>query len=193
MANLPHFARPAYSDAIKAWKKILADRQLPTDLIWVFDENLCFEKDSAGKDGFKLGYQTQFTPPPPDADRVAFDYFCEFEARLVFYRIGTAQGKSVCLMLCDEWFEPKDENDGFVRRDEWLVSFYPGAAGEIAEINDEERWKQRILRDRPLHDLDFCMTLRAVHEILAHGRVLTAYEHYALRFLHGWSRLLGHK
>jgi hypothetical protein len=34
------------------------------------------------------------------------------------------------------------------------------------------------------------MTLRAVHETLAHGRVLTAYEHYALRFLHAWRRML---
>ena len=33
------------------------------------------------------------------------------------------------------------------------------------------------------------MTLRAVHETLAHGRVLTAYERYALRFLHAWGRL----
>ena len=55
----------------------------------------------------------------------------------------------------------------------------------------EQRWKQRILRDRPLHDLDFSMSLRSVHEILAHGRVLTAYEHYALKFLHGWGLFWG--
>ena len=34
------------------------------------------------------------------------------------------------------------------------------------------------------------MTLRAVHETLAHGRVLTAYEHYALKLLDAWRRLL---
>ncbi len=189
---LPQFTRPTYAAAIGAWKNLLAERKLPTDLIWIFDENLCFEKD-AGQSGFKLGYQTRFTPPPPDAEQVAFDYFSDFEARLVFYRIGSAQGKSVCLFLCDHWFEPKGEQDGFIRRDEWLVSFYPGPAGEVEHIADEPRWKGRTLRDRPLHDLDFCMTLRSVHEILAHGRVLTTYEHYALKVLHGWSRLLGHK
>jgi hypothetical protein len=192
MSTLPNFARPGFQTALDAWKKLLAERKLQTDLVWIFDENLCFEKDPGNKDGFKLGFQTRFTPPPLDAEQVAFEYFCEFEARIVFYRIGSANGKSVCLVLCDEWFESKKESEGFVRKDEWLISLYPGTATELSEITDEQRWKQRILRDRPLHDLDFSMTLRAVHEILAHGRVLTAYEHYALRFLHSWSRLLGH-
>jgi hypothetical protein len=193
MAMLPQFTRPGFTEALNAWKKLLAERQLPTDLIWLFDENLCFEKDPASNNGFSLRYQTQLTPAPPDADRVAFNYFSDFEARLVIYRVGSARGKSVCVLLCDEWFEAKNEKQGFIRRDEWLMSFYPGTTGEIEEITDERRWKARILRDRPLHDLDFCMSLRSVHEMLAHGRVLTAYEHYALKFLHGWRRLLrGH-
>jgi hypothetical protein len=178
--------------ALDAWQKLLAECRLPTELVWIFDENLCFER-GPDQSGFRLGYQTRFTPPPPDAERVAFDYFADFEARLVFYRIGSSRGKSVCLVLCDGWFESKGGREGFTRRDEWLVSFYPGAAGEVELITDEQRWKNRILRNRPLHDLDFCMALRGVHEILAHGRVLTTYEHYALKLLHGWSRLLGHK
>jgi hypothetical protein len=189
MSNLPQFARPTFEQALTAWQKMLGERQFPTELIWIFDENLIFEKDAAGQN--KLGFQTQLTPPPPDADRVAFNHFCEFEARMVFYRLGSARGKSVCLMLCDSWFEPKNEPEGFIRRDEWLMSFYPGTPTELEEVTTEARWKQRILRDRPLHDLDFSMSLRSVHEILAHGRVLTAYEHYALKFLHGWSRILG--
>jgi len=187
---LPQFTRPTFNEALNTWKKLLAERQLPTDLVWLFDENLCFEKDPSGKEPFKLSYQTRLSPPPPDADRVAYNYFCDFEARLVFYRIGSSKGKSICVQLCDEWFESKNDNNGFVRRDEWLMSFHPGAAGEIEEVTDEKRWQGRILRDRPLHDLDFCMTLRSVHEMLAHGRVLTSYEHYALKFLHSWRRLL---
>jgi hypothetical protein len=35
------------------------------------------------------------------------------------------------------------------------------------------------------------MSLRAIHETLAHGRVLTSYERYALKLLHVWRRLLG--
>jgi hypothetical protein len=191
MAHTPHFTRPTFESALNAWKKLLGDHKFPTDLIWIFDENLCFEKDSAGPTGFKLGFQTALTPPPSDAERIAFSYFSDFEARLVFYRIGSSRGKSVCLMLCDEWFESRSDKDGFSRRDDWLMSFYPGAAGELEEITNEARWKERILRDRPLHDLDFCMTLRSVHEILAHGRVLTSYEHYALKFLHSWRQMLG--
>lgn len=187
MPTLPLFVRPTFETALTEWKKLLAERRFPTDIIWIFDENLIFEKDAGGKSS--LGFQIQLTPPPPDADRIAFNYFCDFEARIVFYRLGSARGKSVCLMLCDSWFESKGQNEGFVRNDDWLLSFFPGTAAELEEIVDEPRWRQRIVRDRPLHDLDFSMTLRAVHEILAHGRVLTSYEHYALRLLHGWSSM----
>lgn len=186
MSNLPQFVRPTYEAALTTWKELLRERGFPTELVWIFDENLIFERDASGD--HKLGFQIQLTPPPPEADRVAFNYFSDFEARIVFHRIGSSRGRSVCLMLCDEWFESKQEKDGYIRRDEWLMSFHPGAAVEVEEIVDDQRWKQRIVRDRPLHELDFSMTLRAVHEILAHGRVLTSYEHYALRLLHGWSR-----
>ena len=192
MANIPNFARPPFAEALNAWKALLGERNLPSELIWIFDENLCFEKDPNNETGFNLGFQTQITPPPPDAEKIAYDYFCEFEARLVFYRIGSWCGKSVCLLLCDEWFEWKTEKDGFIRRDEWLISFRPAGREQVEEITDAGRWRNRIMRDRPLHDLDFCMNLRAVHEILAHGRALTPYEHYALKFLDGWRRLLRH-
>lgn len=185
---LPQFARPSFETALREWKTLLSQRGLPADIIWIYDENLCFEKDPAAKDGFKLGFQTQITPPPADAERIAFDHFCEYEARVVFYRIGSSRGKSVCLILCDEWFEAKGDSEGFIKRDPWLMSFRPGVAGEVDEVADEPRWKQRILRDRPLHDLDFCMTLQSVHETLAHGRVLTPYEQFALKVLGGSRR-----
>jgi hypothetical protein len=192
MANTPQFTRPEFTAALSAWKTVLKDRKLPADLVWIFDENLCFEKAPDGS-GFKLGFQTRLTPPPQEAEQIAYDYFCEFDTRIVFYRAGSWQGKSVCLLLCDEWFEPKADKEGFLRKDEWRISFRPGSEGDIEEITNPERWKNRTLRNRPLHDLDFCMTLRGVHEILAHGRVLTAYEHYALRFIDAWRRLLGEK
>jgi hypothetical protein len=191
MDNPPQFQRPPFEEAVKAWKALLAQRGLDTNCRWLFDENLCFEKDPASLAGFRVGFQTAFTPPPPEAEHIAYEYFADFDARLVFYRLGSCRGQSVCLLLCDEWFETRTEADGYVRRDDWLMSFYPGTGVELAEITDAQRFKQRLLRDRPLHDLDFCMTLRGVHEMMAHGRVLTTYERYALRFLHAWRRLLG--
>jgi hypothetical protein len=191
MQQNAQYTRPPFDEALKAWKTLLTERGLPADLVWVFDENLCFESGPASPAGFRLGFQTALTPPPPDAERIAYEYFSEFDARLVFYRIGSSVGKSVCLVLCDEWFETKTPADGFVRRDEWLISFRPGAGEVVEEIKDEQRWKNRLLRNRPLHDLDFCMTLRAVHETLAHGRVLSTYEHSALKLLHLWRRVFG--
>ncbi|MFO1488146.1 MAG: hypothetical protein U1F65_06690 [Verrucomicrobiota bacterium] len=182
MANLPQFARPSFEMAMKEWKQQLSQKRLPTEIVWIYDENLCFEKaPEAG--GYRLTFQTQITPAPAEAERIAFDHFCDFQARVVFYRLGSNHGKSICLMLCDEWFESRGEQDGFIKRDDWLMSFRPGGNEEVMEINDEARWQKRIVRNRPLHDLDFCMTLQAVHETLAHGRVLTPYEQFALKVL----------
>jgi hypothetical protein len=191
METKPKYTRPPFEEALSAWKAVLAQRGFPTELAWIFDENLCFEQDPSGTGGFRLGFQTSFTPPPLDAERIAYEYFSDSNTRLVFYRIGSCRGKSLCLVLCDVWFEAKQEADGFIRRDDWLMSYCPGGQAEVEEIKDEQRWKNRVLRNRPLHDLDFCMTLRAVHESLAHGRVLSPYERYALRFLHAWRRILG--
>jgi hypothetical protein len=192
MPNSPAYARPPFEEAVKAWQDLLRQRGFSTELLWVFEENLCLEPDGAQPRGFRLGIQIAFTPPPSEAERIAYDYFSEFDARLVFYRAGQCRGKSVCLVLCDPWFENKAEADGYTRRDRWLMSFRPGTEEPIEEITDRPRWEKRMIRDRPLHDLDFCMTLRAVHETLAHGRVLSAYERYALKFLHAWGRWLGH-
>jgi hypothetical protein len=193
MEMKPTYTRPTFKDALEAWSLLLRQRGLPSQLIWIFDENLCFERDAGKAGGFRLGFQTEFTPPPPDAEQIAYQYFREFEAPLVFYRIGSCGPKSVCLVLCDEWFGTKGETEGFIRRDDWGVFFHPGPHEELEEIKDEQRWRNRILRDRPLHDLDFCMTLRSVHETLAHGRVLSSYERYALKLLHIWRHLVGAK
>lgn len=192
MANISPYTRPTLSEALSVWKAALSHRNLPVDMLWIFDENLCFERDPAKPDGFRLGFQTLFTPPPPGAEEIAFRYFSGFEAPVVFYRVGSCRGKSVCLLLCDTWFESKGEADGYFRREDWRLAFHPGTGGEVEEITDKQRWENRIIRDRPLHALDFCMTLRAVHETLAHGRVLTTYERYALRFVHAWGQWLKH-
>ena len=191
MEKPTNFSRPPFEQALHAWRSLLSQSKLPIDVIWVFDENLCFEKDPAAPTGFRLGFQTAFTPPPNEAERIAYEHFSEFEAPLVFYRLGSSSGKSVCVLLCDEWFQNKTDAEGFVTRPEWLMLFRPGPAAEIEEVQDKSRWEGRLLRERPLHDLDFCMTLRGVHEMLAHGRVLTAYERYALKLLHVWRHWMG--
>lgn len=191
MANGSIVSRPPFAEALASWKALLRLNGLPEELIWVFEENLCFEKDAAAPAGFRLGYQIDFTPPPPEAVEIAYEHFGEFDAPLVFYRVGSSRGRSVCLVLGDKWFETKTEGEGFSKRGDWQMLFHLGPAREIEEIKERTRWERRVLRDRPLHDLDFCMTLQAVHETLAHGRVLTAYDRYALKFLHSWRRFLG--
>lgn len=191
MEKKPDYTRPPFEESLKAWQILLSERGLPSELIWIFDENLCAEKDPTSPGGFRLGFQTLFTPPPPEAERIAYEHFSEFDAPLVWYRLGSCHGKSVCLLLCDPWFQSKTEGEGFTRRSDWLMLFRPGTPIELEEVKDRQRWENRIVRERPLHELDFCMTLRAVHETLAHGRVLTAYERYALKLLHVWRHWLG--
>src|SRR5262252_8100885 len=123
METKPMYTRPTFEEALDAWQKLLSQRGLPSELTWIFDENLCFEKDPGRQGGFRLGFQTAFTPPPPDAARIAYDYFSGFQAPVVFYRIGSHRDKSVCLLLCDKWFENKKEAEGYLPRESWLMYF----------------------------------------------------------------------
>jgi hypothetical protein len=189
MDTTRRYQRPPFEDALVAWKALLTKRGLATDIVWILEENLCFEKDPGTAAGVKLGFQTQFTAHPPDAAKVIYHHFAELDARLVFYRLGASAGRSICLLLCDSWFEPKNEADGYVRRDEWLVSFFPGANEEIEEVTDAKRWQERVVRGRPLTAVDFCMTLAALRELKAHGRVLTPDERFGLKILRSLRRI----
>lgn len=183
MSKPTRHQRPPFEDALSAWKELLSEHEYSADILWVLDENLCFEKDPAAAGGVKLGIQTQFTPQPSDSAKVVYHHFAETDSRLVFYRLGTSGGRSVCILLCDEWLEGKSENEGYLRRDEWLISFYPGGSEEIEEVTDPQRWKERVIRGRPLSVVDFCMTMSALHELKAHGRVLTPDERFGLQIL----------
>ena len=185
------FTRPSLEEALNAWKKLLAERGFATDIIWIFAENLCVEKSRAEQGGFRFGFQTRFTPPSEDALDMAFDHFCGTAAPMVFYRLGGRPGKSVCMLLCDSWFANKREADGFFRRDDWRILFYPGQKDEIEEVTDLTRWLRRVKRGRAFHDLDFCMAMEAIDEIKIYGRVLAPYERLAAAMLGRLRRFLG--
>jgi hypothetical protein len=191
MSSSTSFNRPTLNEALDVWKQLLAARGLSADLRWIFEENLCFEKSRAAKGGYHLGFQTKFSPPPEDALDLAFEHFCETDKRIVFYQLGDNLGKSICVLLCDSWFENKGEADGFLRRDEWQMSFHPGQSDEIEEITDLRRWLRRVRHGRAFHDLDFSMTLAAIDEIKTHGRVLMPYERFASTMLTRLRRFLG--
>ena len=188
MDNTGHYQRPPFEDALAAWKRLLTQRGLSTDILWILEENLCFEPDPGTSANVKLGFQTCFTPHPPDGAKVTYHHFAELDARLVFYRLGANAGRSICLVLCDAWFEPKGEADGYVRHDDWLVSFFPGASEEVEAVTDAKRWQERVVQGRPLTAVDFCMTLAALRELKAHGRVLTPDERFGLKILRSMHR-----
>ena len=184
MEHTHRYQRPPFEDALAAWKRLLAQCGHSTDSLWILEENLCFERDLGTAAGVKLGFQTRFVATPGDTAKATYHHFAEVDARLVFYRLGTNAGRSVCLLLCDAWFETKGEAEGYVRRDDWLVSFFPGTEEEVEEVTDEKRWRERVVRGRPLSAVDFCMTLAALRELKAHGRVLTPDERFGLKILH---------
>jgi hypothetical protein len=183
MERTLRFHRPPFEDVLAVWKSLLTKRGFSTDILWILEENLCFENDSEAAAGVKLGFQTKFTNQPPDAAKATYQHFAEMQARLVFYRLGENGGRSICIQLCDQWFEPKKETEGYVRADDWLISFYPGAKDGIEEITDAKRLQERIIRGRPLSAMDFCMTLDALRELKAHGRVLTPDERFGLKII----------
>jgi len=183
------FNRPSLEEALVAWKKLLVEHDFSTNLLWIFEENLCFEKMPAAQGGFHAGFQIKFTPPPEDALDIAFEHFSETQARIVFYRLGECHGKSVCILLCDSWFDTKGK--GWLRRDEWGVSFHAGPDDKVEEITDLSRWLRRVKRGRAFHDLDFCMSLATIDEIKTYGRALAPYERFATTMLNRLRRLLG--
>lgn len=184
--------RPRLSEALAGWEKLLAQRGLPTKLQWIFEENLCFEKKPDVPGGVHIGFQTRFSPVPQESLEIAYEHFCESDARIVFYRLGENNGRSVCILLGDSWFEEKKESDGYIVRDDWGISFYPGQKIDIEEVTDMRRWIRRLRRERPLHDVDFCMTLAAVDEIQIHGRVLSPGERYSEAMLSKLRRIFAH-
>ena len=108
------FDRPSLNAALAAWETCLKKNNLPATSLWVFSENLCIETASAETGGFSLGFQTKFTPVFDDALPIAYEHFAATDARLVFFRLGTANGQSVSILLCDPWFE--------ARRDKYPVA-----------------------------------------------------------------------
>jgi hypothetical protein len=188
METTRRYLRPTFETALAAWKALLAQRGHATDLVWILEENLCFEENPKAAEKFRLGFQIQFTPHPADAPKVTYHHFAEIDERMVFYRLGTSRGRSICLQLCDPWFEPKSEAEGYLRHDDWLISFYPGSQEEIEEVTDPQRWQQRVVHGRPLSAVDFCMTLAALRELKAHGRVLTPDERFGLQILRSMHR-----
>lgn len=187
----PNIARPELNEAMKAWKDCLSRHNLPAEPLWIFAENLCIERSPAVPGSLRVGFQTKFTPPDDDALDIAYDHFCETNARIVFYRLGSVRNKSVCILLCDTWFEEKTTLDGFEQRDDWKISFRPGHNGDIEEITDLTRWVRRVKHDRAFHDFDFGMTLEMVDEIKIHGRPLLPYERMAQKMLGRLRRMLG--
>jgi hypothetical protein len=191
MESSTPFNRPSLEEALAAWKKLLAERDFSTDILWIFEENLCFEKEPAAQGGFHPGFQIKFTPPPEDAMDIAYEHFSETRARIIFYRLGECHGKSICVLMCDPWFDMKGERESYLRRDEWGVSLHPGLDDEIEEITDLSRWLRRVKRGRAFHDLDFCMSLATIDEIRTYGRGLAPYERFATTMLNRLRRFLG--
>ena len=185
------FDRPSLPAALAAWETCLKKNSLPASPLWIFSENLCIEAATETPGGFRVGFQTKFTPVFDDALPVAYEHFAATDARMVFFRLGTAQNNSVSILLCDPWFEEKSARDGFERHDDWGISFRPGRAGDIEEVTDLARWVRRVKRNHPLHDLDFAMSLETIDELLVHGRTLVPYERFAERMVNRLRRMLG--
>jgi len=186
-----HFSRPTLHQALTTWKDCLASHGHPAEPLWIFAENLCLEAAAGVPGGFRVGFQTKFTPPDADALEIAYDLFCDTESRIVFYRLGSAGKKSVCILLCDAWFEERQARDGFIRHDEWKISLRPGPAGPIEEVTDLKRWVRRVKRDRAFNDCDFGMALATIDEIKLHGRPLLPYERMAGKMLGRLRQKLG--
>jgi hypothetical protein len=184
----PNVTRPPLKAALAAWQECLATAGFPSESLWIFPENLCIEQSTTDPDDMRVSFQTKFTPPDDDALEIAWDVFSETKSRIVFYRLGSTGNKSVCILLCDAWLEKRSQSNGFIRRDEWNVSFRLGPADSIEEVTDLGRWVRRVKRGRELRDYDFGMALATIDEIKLHGRPLLPYERMADKMMNNLRR-----
>jgi hypothetical protein len=191
MKSAVKLSRPTLSDALSAWKKNLADCGYSTDLLWIFEENLCIEPLKIEKGGFHFGYQTKFSSIHADALEIAYDQFCLTNAPIVFYRLGSRPDQSVCILLSDPWFKNKTEGDGFIRQIDSGIYFFPGEDEHIEEVTELSRWVRRVKRNRTLQVLDFCLSLESIDEIIVYGRQLLPYERVTSRMVNRLRRILG--
>ena len=183
--------RPVLGEALAAWKQHLAGKKLPSECRWIFAENLCAEPSTATPGEVRIGYQTCFSPASDDALEMAYDIFSETDAPLIFYRLGTSNGQSICLLLCDSWFESKTTAVGYETQPGWGISFFAGQPGEVEEITDLARWLRREKGRRNPHALDFAMSLATIDEVKIHGRTLMPYERFAETMMTRLRRILG--
>jgi hypothetical protein len=187
----PKFNRPPLAEALAAWQERLAAKKLPTQCQWIFAENLCLEPSNVTPGTLRVGFQTKFSTPPDDALEIAYDIFGATAAPLVFYRLGSSERGSVCILLCDAWFEDKKVSEGFESKDGWGISFFAGGSEAIEEITDLTRWLRREKGGRNPQALDFAMSLATIDEIKIYGRTLMPYERFAENMLGRLRRMLG--
>jgi len=190
MKSPANLARPTLSEAVEEWKKALAQRGHSTDLVWIYEENLCIEASKVEKGGFHFGFQRKFSLIPADALEITYESFCLTKAPIVFYRLGSHEGQSICLLLSDESFESQVENEDFTAKAVWNIFFYPGDENDLEEITDLTRWIHRVRRGRGRHMMDFCMSLESVEEILIYGRQLMPHERFTSRMVNRLRRIL---
>jgi uncharacterized protein YciU (UPF0263 family) len=191
MSTTTKFNRPPFHEALAAWRTFLRANNQTAEQIWIFAENLCLESSPSAPGGLRLGFQTRFTPPSDDSLEIAYDQFAETGARMVFYRLGSSPRGSVCVLLCDPWFEHRGELEGFERHDDWGISFHSGQDADLEEITELSRWLRRVKHNRAFHDFDFAMSLATIDEIKIHGRPLLPYERFAENLIGRLRRMLG--
>jgi len=100
-----------FAEALKAWQNhCLPNAAFRPDCVWIFDENLCFERDPARAGEFQARIPDTVHSPRLTRRRLLNEHFCGIASRLVFYRIGNvARGIRLSGAL-RPWFEPKGES-----------------------------------------------------------------------------------
>ena len=122
------FTRPTLTEALDAWQQLLAERGFATNLAWIFEENLCIEtaarraravSASVSRPNSRRRPMTRWTSRSTIFPRPARGWFFTGSAK--------SPGKSVCILLCDPWFEDKGDADGYCppRRMENVLSSRP--------------------------------------------------------------------
>ena len=149
--------RPDFDIALTHWGDLIRQRELSSNIIWVFRENL-FNAEEEQTQDLKLIFETKINPVTLDDVRLVYNQAKSYAGPIVFWMLVGTQDFSLCTLLGDTL---STCDDIFV--DEWNLYFFTKEFYlSFEEVTRPAKWAEAKRHERNhLSELDYVFCLNA--------------------------------
>lgn len=174
---------PPYATAVEAWRQHLTQNEWPEDVVWLFEDNLLLERVSSSSLNLHMSYQTTWSFPSDQDNELAYHYFAQYGYPIVFHAVGTDTGRSLSIMMSDDWFEDRGDGYGYtvVFNGALLFHAHPYQQLELVRVDNRWSWYWRRFISRVWHnvlsDFDFSMSYSGLKRIKRRQEKLGIVDH----------------